>query len=106
MTTWDRAGAVDYFMSQYNRYNPSQYQFRAHAREWSGIFDTERALQKLYLECARAAGEKQTLLLKLEELIRHGAEDQQAHNKAEYNSIIRLEASELKKKIENGQLFE
>jgi hypothetical protein len=101
---WDRARAVDYFMSQYNRYDPEQYTFRPNAHEFSGVHDTELALQKLYLECASACAEKQTLLSRLNQLAKYGAEDTRAYNSAEYKGIIKLEASEILKKIETGFL--
>jgi hypothetical protein len=102
---WNRAKAVDYFKSQYNRYNPEQYRFRPNAHEFSGVHDTELALQKLYLECASACAEKQTLLSRLNHLAQYGAEDKRAYNSAEYKGIIKLEALEILKKIENGSLF-
>jgi hypothetical protein len=102
---WNRTKAVDYFVSQYSKYNPSQYQFRPNANELTGVHDTELALQKLYMECASAAMEKETLLLKLDYLIKHGAIDPKAHNVEEYKSIIKLEAAEIKREIEIGKLI-
>jgi hypothetical protein len=103
--TWNREKVVDYFMSQYGKYNPDQYKFRANAHELSGLHDTELALQKLYLECASAAFEKRSLLAKLDQLIKYGADDMKAYNSAEYKSMLKLEAVEIKKKIENDSLF-
>ena len=102
---WNREKAVDYFMSQYARYDPEKYTFRPNRLELTGSYDAELALQKLYMECASAAGDKTSLLTKLEQLARFGAEDARAYNCAEYKSIIKLEASEIKKKVENDSLF-
>ena len=102
--SWNRAKAVDYFIREYSRYDPSQYVFRPNAKELEGVFDTELALQKLYMECAAASEEKETLLSRLNHLARHGAEDPRAHNTREYKSMIQLEAAELIKQIETGKL--
>jgi hypothetical protein len=98
--TWNREKAVDYFMGQYNKYDPEQYKFRPNVQELHGVYDTELALQRLYMECASAAAERETLLTKLSQLAKYGANDMRAHNLAEYKGIIKLEASEIKRKIE------
>jgi hypothetical protein len=100
--SWNRAKAVDYFMRQYNKYDPEQYRFRPNAHELSGVHDTELALQKLYLECASACEDKQTLLTKLGGLAKSGAEDRRAYHPAEFKSVVKLEAAEIKRKIETG----
>lgn len=102
--SWNREKAVDYFMGQYNRYNPEQYRFRPNVHELRGVYDTELALQKLYLECASSCIDRQTLLTKLDRLAKYGCEDLKAYNPAEYKGIIKLEASEIKRKIEAGFL--
>ena len=91
-------------MGQYNKYNPDQYKYRPNALELKGVYDTELALQKLYTECAASAEDRDSLLSKLDQLIKHGAEDCRAFNCAEYKSIIKLEASLIKRKIEMGIL--
>ena len=91
-------------MGQYSKYNPEQYKFRPNAHELYGLHDTELALQKLYMECAMASADKQTLLVRLGQLVRYGAENAKAYNPAEYKGMIRLEASEVKRKIETGLL--
>src|SRR5215203_56999 len=103
--SWDRAKAVDHFMKLYSKYDPDQYKFRHDANNLKGGHDAELALKRLYIECASAAEKKETLLAKLDYLIKHGAEDTKAFNGAEYKSIIKLEASDLHKQIENGSLF-
>jgi hypothetical protein len=102
--SWDRRKAVDYFMEQYSRFNPDQYRYRPNAQQLKGVYDTELALQKLYTECAAAAEDRRSLLCKLDQLIKNAAEDNRAFNPAEYKSIIKLEASLIKRKIETGIL--
>ena len=101
---WDRVKAVDYFMNQYNRYDPGHYQFRHNEQQLTGVYDTELALQKVYMECAAAAVEKQALLTKLNQLIKYGAEDSRAHRPAKFKSIVKFEAAEIKHQLETGKL--